>query len=67
MLTEICGNCQHFVPNPPEVGNDMPKLPQGFGRCSQSVSWRFMSPKAPCAFNPIRFIEIPETPKFALE
>ena len=65
MVREVCNRCQHFSRENP---NPTPKYryPPGFGRCTQSVNWRFQSPSAPCEFNPPRFLAIPEPPKFAL-
>lgn len=58
MSKETCGGCAHFTTAPTDAGSA--RLPAGFGRCTQSVNWRFKSPGASCQFNPSRFKEAPE-------
>jgi hypothetical protein len=57
-MNETCGGCAHFSVEP-NIG-DRAHLPAGFGRCLQSVNYRFKSPGASCQFNPSRFVAAPQ-------
>jgi hypothetical protein len=57
-MTESCGGCKHFTMSS-NIG-DNARLPAGYGRCLQSVVYRFKSPNAACQFNPSRFVAAPE-------